>query len=78
MLLNDVIKNQEYKYITFIGPSCEFSPDLDFGQIKCSSQGDDIRCIITCQEGYAIPLGQEDTELGKSYLFFLQCVPLKD
>ncbi|KAK4887668.1 hypothetical protein RN001_003939 [Aquatica leii] len=42
--------------ITVVESQCEPLPDPIFGHSECTSKEEGIQCIVTCQEGYAIPM----------------------
>lgn len=42
--------------IVSLESQCEPLPDPIFGHSDCTSMNNGIQCVITCQEGYAIPI----------------------
>ncbi|XP_015834822.1 sushi, von Willebrand factor type A, EGF and pentraxin domain-containing protein 1 isoform X1 [Tribolium castaneum] len=44
--------------ITVEEAQCEALLDPIYGHSECSSLNDGMQCVITCQEGYAVPLSQ--------------------
>ncbi|KAF5274861.1 hypothetical protein FQA39_LY07043 [Lamprigera yunnana] len=42
--------------ITVVESNCETLPDPTFGRSECTTSDNKIECVVTCQEGYAIPI----------------------
>lgn len=46
----------------FADSRCESLPDPSNGHSECINKDDGIQCLITCQDGYAIPISQLNDE----------------
>nr|CAH7753365.1 unnamed protein product [Callosobruchus chinensis] len=46
--------------ITVEESACEALADPENGQSDCTSDNEHMRCIVTCDEGYGIPMGQPE------------------
>lgn len=46
----------------FADSRCETLPDPSNGHSECISEDDGLKCLITCQDGYAIPISQLNDE----------------
>nr|XP_023016002.1 sushi, von Willebrand factor type A, EGF and pentraxin domain-containing protein 1-like [Leptinotarsa decemlineata] len=47
---------------------CESLPDPSNGHSECIDQNNGIQCLITCEEGYAIPISQVVEENGTNFV----------
>ncbi|KAK5644039.1 hypothetical protein RI129_007884 [Pyrocoelia pectoralis] len=54
--------------ITIIESQCAPLPDPIFGRSECTSLETSIQCVVTCQEGYAIPIPSRSDGSGSQFV----------
>jgi hypothetical protein len=68
------VKDRKWDFYLFcVAAHCEALLDPIYGHSECSPHNDGMQCVITCQEGYAVPLAQPQESLEDSTTVSFMC-----